>query len=96
MKAKHVPIAEPEEVTENVDFLGIDPTHQVSGEDAEAFASPHEWKESPGSRGHRVVRQKMEDENSSAIDLVYQGVNEADREQRIAAEPDRPEDEEEA
>jgi len=94
MKQKR-PIAEPEEIAENVDFTGIDPTYQVSGEDAETYASPHEWKESPGSRGHKVVRQKMEDEVSSNIELVRQGLEEADREQRIAAEPERSEDEEE-
>jgi len=92
MKAKRVHLEEPEEVIESVDFAGIDPTHPVSGEDAEAYASPHEWKESPGSRGHKVVRQKLEDENSSLEELVGQGIDEADRELRIAAEPDDPEE----
>ena len=83
---------EPEEFEENTDFIGINLFPQKAGEEAEAFASAHEWKDAPGSMGHRVTRQKLDDEDSSIEELVNQGLDEAEREQRAAAEPDRSEE----
>lgn len=47
------------------------------------------WDESPESSGHAAPKVPMEDEVAPGEQLVYEGLEEADREQRIAAaDPD--------
>ncbi len=48
-----------------------------------------EWDEAPASSGHAAPKVPMEDETAPGERLVYEGLEEADREQRVAAaDPD--------
>jgi len=45
-----------------------------------------EWDDPPASHGEAAPKVGFDDENSVASELVEEGIDEADREQRLAAE----------
>lgn len=53
-------------------------------ESAEAVASIHDWDD-PGSVGHRGHKNQLEDEESPVETLINEGLEEADRDQRLNA-----------
>lgn len=53
-------------------------------ESAEAVASVHDWND-PGSVGHRAHKNPLEDEVSAVESLINEGLDEADRDQRLEA-----------
>lgn len=52
----------------------------------------HNWQEPPGSVGHKVERVVPEDEDNLTEQLVNEGLEEADRDQRIASSEDLEEE----
>ncbi len=65
-------------------------TSELPPEVNEQTAALEEWDEAPSVSGGEVPRIELEDETPVAEQLVNEGIEEADREQRIAAadEPD--------
>lgn len=51
------------------------------------------WSDAPGSAGRRGVEVLPDDEQTLAEDLVEEGLEEADREQRLAASDEFPPEE---
>jgi nucleotide-binding universal stress UspA family protein len=50
------------------------------------------WSDSAASKGHQAYHAELEDEQSAAEQLVEEGVEEADHEQRLAASEDLAEE----
>jgi hypothetical protein len=53
-------------------------------ESSEAVASVHDWND-PGSVGHRGHKNPLEDEYPAVESLINEGLEEADRDQRLEA-----------
>jgi hypothetical protein len=62
-------------------------TGELPGNDGEAdedlVAGLVTWDEPPDAAGHPVVREELEDERSSAVQLVEEGMIEAEHEQMV-------------
>ena len=50
------------------------------------------WSQSTASQGHQAPQVELEDEQSAAEQLVYEGIEEADHDQRVAASEDLEEE----
>lgn len=58
----------------------------------EADEAVEKWSEAAASHGHQGPHVELEDEQSAAEQLVNEGIEEADHEQRLAASDDLPEE----
>lgn len=77
---------EPEELDEAADET---PTDTTAPELDPRTKKLTEWDEPPSSRGGPVPKTEIDDEDTTAQRLVYEGTDEAERERRIAAaDPD--------
>lgn len=63
------------------------PVHHSEPETQQETARIHTWDEPVGSSGHQAPRIGMDDESTIAEDLVEEGLDEADHEQRLASTP---------
>jgi hypothetical protein len=65
------------------------PTKTTAPELSEQTKELVAWDEPPDAAGHEAPTVKPEDETSAVQELVEEGIDEADRDQRIAAaDPD--------
>jgi len=64
-----------------------EPAHHPDPETQQETARLHTWDEPVGSTGHRAPRQSSDDESTIAEELVEEGLEEADHEQRLASVP---------
>jgi hypothetical protein len=70
-------------------------THPGPPPPPEADETEHpveKWSEAVGSHGHQAFHAELEDEQSAAEQLVNEGIEEADHEQRVAASENPPEE----
>jgi hypothetical protein len=77
--------AEIQEAAEEITDPGIEPAPEVNPQTENLT----KWDEAPGSTGHKAPTVRPEDENAVGEELVDDGVESADRDQRLAAaDPD--------
>ena len=67
----------------------LNPGPPASPEADESETPVRLWSKGASSVGHQAVRTGMEDENSAAEQLVQEGIEEADRDQRLSASEER-------
>jgi hypothetical protein len=80
------PDFDPREI-ENAEFS--EPTNGIAPELDERTVELTEWDEPPGSTGTAAPKSQLEDEVSAGEQLIEEGLDEADRDQRLAAsDPD--------
>ena len=91
MNAKPLPPNDDDEISaEEIEVASDEtPTDVTAPELNDQTKELVEWDEPPEAAGHAAPKVKPEDEVSVAEQLVYEGTDEADREQRLAAaDPD--------
>ena len=80
------PEFDPEEIAEATSDLRTEVGAPEVSEETEGLIA---WDEPPAESGREVPKVPLEDETPIGETLTYEGVDEADREQRIAAaDPD--------
>ncbi len=79
-----------EEIAEEISAAADEtPTDVIAPELDAQTKDLTEWDDAPGAHGVAAPKISMDDDESVAAKLVYEGEDEADREQRIAAaDPD--------
>lgn len=88
-KTKSAPVAD-DISTDEIDLAADEtPTEAVAPELSEGTRDLEEWDTPPDSLGHEAPRSEMEDEVSAVEELVEEGLDQADRDQRLASsDPD--------
>jgi hypothetical protein len=80
------PDFDPREI-ENAEFS--EPNNEIAPELDERTVELTEWDEPPSSTGTAAPKTHLEDEVSAGEQLIEEGMDEADRDQRLAAsDPD--------